>query len=362
MSQDQKSTIILGQYKTQDISIAASGSSITDDANEISENTKEIGVFDISITTVPEGVSILNPDTKDDMGMITLDGIFCPYTTATSHDNLPSWTVPTATDASDINQYKLNPFNFKNLSLDDPQDPDSAVNPQNFFDSGHNIQLYNSITDISLTSIEDLSAHKALGQTRSPQVKGVRGVGLRAPIVLTGPGYDTNGKPVPADQYDENSFHADAFSDPSLWKSGPLDIRWNEAKGVWAAGAGGGSTVYECFFEITAGSYCGSCYVIGLVSSYAPTDIGISDLPRIGEGFTSGMGLDLDDSEVGEDRLVIWDRAGCFFGEPIEDLLGRKGFAKYMTNIGTGPCAEIGDPENNPVWVVTSLCCNDEGC
>jgi hypothetical protein len=79
-----------------------------------------------------------------------------------------------------------------------------------------------------------------------------RGVGLRGPMVIVGWGYDTGGKPVPNSketEYEndpENTELTDEFY-PShkkrsdLWKTGPVDIRWDRKRKVWVAGGGGGS-------------------------------------------------------------------------------------------------------------------------
>ena len=86
----------------------------------------------------------------------------------------------------------------------------------------------------------------------------MRPVALKAPLVLCGWGFDTDGKPVPAapdvgdaettsDDDAENvgqvKFHDDWLSRADLWKVGPLDCRWDESRGVWAAGGGGGSDI-----------------------------------------------------------------------------------------------------------------------
>lgn len=63
-----------------------------------------------------------------------------------------------------------------------------------------------------------------------------KGVALRGPVMIAGWGYDISGNPVPSDGSD---FPEDYLKDPSKWKVGPLDARWDEERGVWAAGGGG---------------------------------------------------------------------------------------------------------------------------
>jgi hypothetical protein len=55
----------------------------------------------------------------------------------------------------------------------------------------------------------------------------------------------------------------------------------------------------------------------------------------------------------GEDengKITVHDLTGCFFDETAEELVGRKGFARYMKVEG----------ETDPKWVVHSLCCPPE--
>jgi hypothetical protein len=55
-----------------------------------------------------------------------------------------------------------------------------------------------------------------------------------------------------------------------------------------------------------------------------------------------------DEDENG--KIEVHDLTGCFFDEDAADLVGRKGFARYMKVEG----------EENPKWIVHSLCCPPE--
>lgn len=57
-----------------------------------------------------------------------------------------------------------------------------------------------------------------------------RFIGLRAPIVLTGFGYDTHGNPTPNSG---TGFYPNMMNRPDLWKSGPVDFLWSEERGCW---------------------------------------------------------------------------------------------------------------------------------
>lgn len=67
----------------------------------------------------------------------------------------------------------------------------------------------------------------------------VRGIGLRAPMVMAGWGYDTNGKPVPnaTPNSPGNNFIDDYKQRMDLWPAGPLDVRWDNDKKIWLASA-----------------------------------------------------------------------------------------------------------------------------
>lgn len=74
----------------------------------------------------------------------------------------------------------------------------------------------------------------------------IRGLALRAPLVLAGWGYDIEGKPIPnsgipsedegGEDEQSDSFHQDYLTRKDLWKCGPVDIRWDDNKKMWIAG------------------------------------------------------------------------------------------------------------------------------
>ena len=60
-----------------------------------------------------------------------------------------------------------------------------------------------------------------------------RSVSLRGPVIITGWGFDTNGRPVPSQGDDPLRFKDDWLQKPSDWKTGALDVRWDEDRGLW---------------------------------------------------------------------------------------------------------------------------------
>lgn len=71
------------------------------------------------------------------------------------------------------------------------------------------------------------------------------GFAMKGPLVLTGWGFDTEGYPVPnansvsgSDPTTKSNYFLQNFGrKPHWWKTGPVDLRWNYAKGMWVAGS-----------------------------------------------------------------------------------------------------------------------------
>lgn len=67
----------------------------------------------------------------------------------------------------------------------------------------------------------------------------VRAAALRGPLMLSSWGYDTMGKPVPniSPGNPQNQFATEWMANPSAWKTGPIDLRWDEKRQVWTTPA-----------------------------------------------------------------------------------------------------------------------------
>lgn len=63
----------------------------------------------------------------------------------------------------------------------------------------------------------------------------VRVMGLRGPLILSGWGYDVNDRPVPAGA-NKDQFIANVAKNRNLWKTGPVDLKWDEERKVWSSG------------------------------------------------------------------------------------------------------------------------------
>lgn len=65
-----------------------------------------------------------------------------------------------------------------------------------------------------------------------------RAFALRGPLMMTGWGYDLDGKPVPNDGNNEDLFSVGFLSKPHTWPCGPIDLRWDSNRQVWCSHPG----------------------------------------------------------------------------------------------------------------------------
>lgn len=187
----------------------------------------------------------------------SMDVLFCPYNTFMDSGRvgpyMPYWTAPES-DTSIGNSKTLNPFNpFNKIENINPSGYELESDP--WMDSGHNLAMalyYNPLDSgvdgsggyVGVSGIYpsgsgspvDFYFEKDHWARHTVETSGIRAVGFKAPMVLTGWGYDLNGNPVPADTGDTTKFHPESSWNLHLWKSGPVDLRWDETRGVWTGG------------------------------------------------------------------------------------------------------------------------------
>jgi len=200
----------------------------------------------------------------------SFDSIFSPYTTYLSANGTPKFEQPTSLGVP--NSLTLNPFNPNNsLSLyyaptgsllyslssattGAPTVAELALQSgaAGWLDYGHNISWSTYGTGQWPSYGFDDSFIKKTGT--AVEVENIRAVGFRAPMVLSGWGFDTNGNPVPVDPNDSSAFASGAFSNPALWKTGPVDLRWDDARKVWTGGTD--TTIYLCKATNTINTTC----------------------------------------------------------------------------------------------------------
>lgn len=299
---------------------------------------------------------------------VTFDSIFSPYSTSFNDTGyFSNFEVPT--NKNEPNSLTLNPFNPNNElslyyaesggtlwinSLADTGAPTAEelakLNaPSGWLEYGHNISasVVGSGIGASGEYPYDLNFEKDFYGRKKVEVENIRGVGLRSPMVVTGWGFDLNGNPVPADTGDNTKFASGAFSDVANWKSGPVDLRWDDERKVWAAG--GGNTEIMKFtvddYPPQLGQNATACeYVIVTVN-----DIGCSSSVNA----------------IGDTGVKVYDDDLCFFNLPISLLRGLKGTAERFVNPFANDttdtdCILEAAAQGACRWVVTGLCCNEE--
>lgn len=184
----------------------------------------------------------------------SLDAVFYPYTTITDEYRagkfLPYWTSPIS--SGDPTSKELNPFNPFNILAKISPTGGYTISDDPWMSSGHNLAMalnYNpkdsgvdgsggfvgvsGIYPSGSGSPIDFYFEKDHWARHTVETTAIRAVGFKAPMVLTGWGYDINGLPVPSSG---GVLHPEAAWNAHLWKSGPVDLRWDGDRGVWTGG------------------------------------------------------------------------------------------------------------------------------
>lgn len=148
---------------------------------------------------------------------VSMDGLFRPFTTnvEASSVGMPYFRTPTSgaefPTAEDLNPYK----------------------------SGHDVSIVLRGEDYP----EDLTL------IRDPYYgSDYRSMAFKGPMVLAGPGYDTEGKPVPNESGEPGQTKTDNYAsgyltNQSLWPCGPVYMPWDDDRKCWVGGGGGSKIV-----------------------------------------------------------------------------------------------------------------------
>lgn len=283
----------------------------------------------------------------DYVGAISMDGMYVPYTTYYEHTGiLPRFERPTS-PSGEISVYELNPFNPNDMF------GSGNFNSNVWMSGGHNISVAMTASNYSTTESLDSGLHPTSNHFDSDyysrkkvEIQNVRSIAHRTPSVWSGWGYDTNGSPVPANTGDPSLLHPEALWNTALWKTGPLDIRWDQSRGVWAA-SGGNVEIMK--FRI--------------------------DNPRVGIGSTSAgcnavevtvtdIGYNTTSVSVGDTGVSVFDEDLCYLNLPISLITGLKGTAQAFRNVYSestpDECLSTGVVNAPHRWVITGLCCGEE--
>lgn len=193
-------------------------------------------------------------------GAVGFDGLFVPYTTYYDHSgSLPRFTRPD--NDSDITVEHLNPFNPLKIYGEQPRNTgvyetgslnsgvysysssqgSGTFNVLKFAEQGHNISLASTASIYASKDTIESGVHASTDYydgdfevRKRVELLDIKSIAHRAPLILSGPGYDIDGNPVPTGS--GGGMHPQAYSNPSLWKTGPLDVRWDQSRAVWSAG------------------------------------------------------------------------------------------------------------------------------
>ena len=203
--------------------------------------TINIGITDINTLSdlIRSSAADENFESYENIAAVSLDGLFVPYTIDVNHTYLPHFESPTS--SGEPTSVTLNPFNPNNaLSDGELQTGMPSGIEGRWLKYGHNIGLATS-QDMADTGVTDLNFEKDFWRTGTVEKEKIRSIAMKAPMILSGWGFDTDGNPVPSSGTD---FHPEAFWNPSVWKTGPLDARWDSARKVWAVGGSSNTKIY----------------------------------------------------------------------------------------------------------------------
>lgn len=134
----------------------------------------------------------------------------------------------------------------------------------------------------------------------------IRGVGLKAPVVVVGYGYDTDGNPVPSGgngEYVENYRNR-----ADLWKAGPIDLRWDNSRKVWSTGSTGTGTA-----NIKVGVLDDSLFSSGDANVTLPDGTTVENVKDwlLLEGNAIQRGTNVIIGQVGSIWYVLGAKPGC---------------------------------------------------
>ncbi len=206
-----------------------------------------------------------DPSGYRNVALMSMDGLFRPFSTGSGvNDVMPVYGVPPTLASPSI-------------PCRDTLDPWKAPN-----------------------DIEVLANGEEYGglhiRRRGGSLDNARPFALRGPLMLAGWGFSTEGLPVPASGA---GFHPDHLTNQSLWKVGPVDHLWDDARKVW--------TSHDLVFGTASGDIAPASW--GVVQ--VPTSSGFRYLDAYNQG-----------SSVASGELL---QAGYFANDNYWRLLGGSG-------------------------------------
>lgn len=185
----------------------------------------QVGVFGSTVVTQPIYNAAAQAYTNyADKAFMSMDGLMTPFSTV-EKSGWPSFITPAT--SGDVDVYSINPF-----------------------PSGHRIEVMSYGSGVTADGLlRGLNEAPYSGDSVVPY----RALGLRLPAVGVGWGFDVNGNAVPSGT-GVNGFAPDYLSNPSGHKAGPIDLRWDEDRGVW------GSVPTNIYLVKTTNLYTPACF------------------------------------------------------------------------------------------------------
>lgn len=179
-------------------------------------------------------------DIMSNVSVMDAGGFFRPVTTKSNTSGfdetylLPSFIQLTDATVGDeagfpINVTTLNPF--------------LNAHSENWGKTlGHDLQYvwpYNSSGSTSDPSHNYEEWNGPKWNQNGEDADGYNVMAFRGPIIVTGWGADINGLPIPNKTPDSPTaeFADNWLRRPDLWKTGPVDLRWDDERGVWVGGS-----------------------------------------------------------------------------------------------------------------------------
>ena len=172
----------------------------------------------------------------DKKAFVSLDGMFRPFSTNPSVSGIAHFETPTTSGTGGRSVTELNPYTV-----------------------GTDIKIFAKSSGLAESeALEDL-----INQNDN------RALALRGPLVISGWGFDTNGKPVPNSNENSptTSFLTDYLQKSDQWKTGPLDVRWSTSRKVWVASNSSSFRVARLTQNLVGGSFASGVLLTPTINS-----------------------------------------------------------------------------------------------
>lgn len=172
----------------------------------VNPTTKRPSVSSLTTLEALGGLHLAEPSGYDSTAMASLDTVLFPFSYFPSSLTLPAWGTPSG-NATIPTCVSLNPI---------------------VASGGGQQTCQQLLTWGTGTNVPD--SYQPTDPSFDPGT--ARGIGIRFPMIGVGFGYDVNGNPVPAAS-GGSTFASGYLNDPTMWKAGPVDFRWDDSRKVW---------------------------------------------------------------------------------------------------------------------------------